>query len=54
MGNVLTQNDTSFILWCLGYMFGQSDTMDQGHKEFIQKNHNRILAKIAKLHEELV
>jgi hypothetical protein len=51
--NLLTQNDTAFILWCFGYLLGQSDKMDQGHKEFIQKNHDRILSKIAKLHEDL-
>ena len=52
-GNFLTQKDTAFILWCFGYLLGQSDTMDQAHKKFIQENHDRVLSKIAKLHEDL-
>ena len=53
MKNLLTQSDTAFILWCLGYLLGLSDKMDQAHKKFILENHNIILSKIARLHEGL-
>jgi hypothetical protein len=51
--NNLTQEDTAFILWCLGYVYGLSDTLDEAHKKYINEHNNIVLPKIAKLHESL-
>jgi hypothetical protein len=47
----LTQSDTGFLLWCLGYVLSQTDKLDEAHKEFIERNHASVLPKIAELHE---
>jgi hypothetical protein len=47
----LTQNDTGFLLWCLGYVLGKTDKLDEAHKKFIEKGHASVLPKIAELHE---
>ena len=49
----LTKNDIDFILWCLGYIYSSSDKLDDKHKKYIQESHDRVLPKIAKIHEEL-
>lgn len=48
----LTQEDTGFILWCLGYIYGASDKLDEKHQKYIKENHNRVMPKIAKIHED--
>lgn len=50
--NDLTQNDTAFILWCLGRVFGES-CVDEKHKEFLEKN-RQVITKIGNLHEKLM
>lgn len=49
----LTQEDIEFILWCLGYIVGSSDKLDNKHKEYIKENHDRVLSKIGRIYEEL-
>lgn len=51
MSNELTQEDTGFLLWALGFVYGQSDEMDEKHLAYIEKNHDRVLEKIGEIHE---
>lgn len=48
----LTQEDTAFILWCLGFIYDLSDKFDKGHKEHVKENLARTLPKIIQIHEE--
>ena len=47
----LTKDDTAFLLWCLGYVYSLSDKLDEKRRIFIEKNHDIVLPKIAKIHE---
>jgi len=49
----LTTQDTSFLLWCLGYIYSLSDKLDKPHQEYIKNNHDRILEKIAEIHDSI-
>lgn len=51
MSNELTQEDTAFILWALGLVYGQSDEMDERHQIYIEENHDRVLQRIGDIHE---
>ena len=41
----LTKEETTFILWMLGFVKGISEKMDEKHQEYINKHHDNILAK---------
>ncbi len=47
----LDQEDTGFILWCLGFVLGVSEGLDDKHKKFIKDNHDRVALKIGRIHE---
>ena len=51
MSNELMQEDTGFLLWTLGIVYGQSDEMDEREKNYVEKHHDRVLQKIGKIHE---
>jgi hypothetical protein len=42
----LTHAQLDFLLWALGYIYGASDKMHEGHKNYIQGHHFAILPKL--------
>jgi hypothetical protein len=55
MSNELTQEDTAFILWALGLIYGQLDTgkMSEEREKYVRENNDRVLSKVGNIHEAL-
>ena len=45
----LSDEDIDFLLWCIGYIYIQSDNMEDKKRNFIKKHHNIILPKLMSL-----
>ena len=50
----LTLDQLNFLLWLLGYIYANTDTMDAGHKEYVQKYHDQLLPVLINANEKIV
>ena len=49
----LTHEDLFFLLWLLGHINSAADEMDQNHKDFIDRYHDRLLPLFGNAYEQV-
>lgn len=50
----LNLEQLDFLLWLLGYIYSAMDTMDAGHKGYVQKYHDQLLPLFGNAKEKIV